>query len=110
MGAIKRLVPDPSFLQSFGSSPLLAAIEESVSSMGENAPAAMAVAVSGGPDSAMLLAHVARVAARRGMAVHALHVHHGLQKVGDAWRDHVHDLAQLLAVPCHSMRISVDIT
>ncbi|WP_397475762.1 tRNA lysidine(34) synthetase TilS [Pusillimonas sp.] len=108
MGATKRPVPDPSSLANFGSSSLLAAVDDAVSSLGGDVPAAIGVAVSGGPDSAMLLVHAARVASRRGMALHALHVHHGLQQVADTWRDHVHDLAQLLAVPCHSVRVTVD--
>lgn len=91
----------------FGSEPLLAPIDEAVSSLGQDVPG-LGVAVSGGADSAMLAAHAARVARRRSKNLHVFHVHHGLQRIADAWRDHVHDLAQLLGLPCHSVRVAVD--
>lgn len=50
-----------------------------------SAPPRVAVAVSGGLDSTALLHCTARLAARAGVEVHALHVHHGLQAGADAW-------------------------
>ena len=91
----------------FGSPALLSAVERAIASL-DGAPDALGVAVSGGADSAMLAAHAAEVAGQRGITLHFLHVHHGLQRIADAWREQVHDLAQLLAVPCHSARIAVD--
>ncbi|PVY61862.1 tRNA(Ile)-lysidine synthase [Pusillimonas noertemannii] len=116
MAATKRPVPDstssgkksgkPAGLP-FGSPALLSAIDRALASL-DPTPRAVGVAVSGGADSAMLAVHAAEVARQRGIALHFLHVHHGLQLIADDWRGQVHDLAQLLAVPCHSMRVQVD--
>lgn len=107
MVATKRPVPDRDFLQSFGSASLLKALDDVLVSLRPSA-ATVGVAVSGGADSAMMLVHAARIAVQRGVELHAFHVHHGLQQVADTWRDHVHELAQKLRIPCHSQRVSVD--
>jgi tRNA(Ile)-lysidine synthase len=49
---------------------------------------AVAVAFSGGRDSTALLHATATAASRLGIAVHALHVHHGLSASADSWRAH----------------------
>ena len=74
------------------------------------APRSLAVGLSGGADSAMLALHAALYAARHDTVLHFFHVHHGLQPQADRWRDHVHDLALSLHVPCHSLRVAVDVT
>jgi len=53
-------------------------------------PLHVAVAASGGRDSTALLHCTARAAARLGLQVHALHVHHGLMPEADAWQAHLH--------------------
>lgn len=68
----------------------------------------VAVACSGGTDSAMLAVHAAHWAAHAGVQLHLFHVHHGLQTPADEWRERVHSLAALLGVPCHSVRTRVD--
>ena len=50
-------------------------------------PRAVAVAVSGGRDSMALLHCTAQAAAAHGVAVWALHVHHGLQASADDWAE-----------------------
>ena len=52
---------------------------------GAHRPARVAVAASGGLDSTALLHFTARIAARCGLQVHALHVHHGLHADAGAW-------------------------
>jgi tRNA(Ile)-lysidine synthase len=47
----------------------------------------LAVAYSGGRDSTALLHATLRAARPLGLQVHALHVHHGLSRHADAWRD-----------------------
>lgn len=47
------------------------------------------VATSGGRDSTALLHATARAAQAQGLHVVALHVHHGLQAVADAWVEHL---------------------
>jgi len=49
----------------------------------------IAVAASGGRDSTGLLHATARAARDSGLAVHALHVHHGLLAQADAWAEHL---------------------
>ena len=49
----------------------------------------VAVATSGGRDSTALLHATARAAQAQGLHVVALHVHHGLQAVADAWVEHL---------------------
>lgn len=70
---------------------------------------AFAVALSGGPDSAMLAVHAAQLAAAAGRVMHCFHIHHGLQHVADDWRTHAHRLASQLGVSCHSLRVEVDL-
>ncbi|MGY6273291.1 tRNA lysidine(34) synthetase TilS [Achromobacter denitrificans] len=72
-------------------------------------PERMAVAVSGGADSAMLAVHAAAVARELGIGVELFHVHHGLQAHADEWGRQVHALAGLLGVPIREARVEVDL-
>lgn len=67
----------------------------------------MAIAVSGGPDSAVMAVQLALLAQDLGARPHIFHIHHGLQEPADLWRDRVHDLAHLLNLPCHSHSVRV---
>ncbi len=68
-----------------------------------------AIALSGGADSAMLAVHAALVRRRfPSFELHCFHVHHGLQAIADSWREQVHQLAVGLRLPCHSLRVDVD--
>lgn len=71
-------------------------------------PLRVAVALSGGADSAMLAVHAA-IAQRQlpGIELHCFHIHHGLQAWADAWQAHAHRLAAGLRLPCHSLRVAV---
>lgn len=71
---------------------------------------AVAVACSGGVDSAMLALHATLWARLQGHTLHFFHVHHGLQQRAESWVAQVHDLAQWLDVPCHTQRVQVDLT
>ncbi len=71
-------------------------------------PVRVAVALSGGPDSAMLAVHAAIVQrCLQGLELHCFHIHHGLQRVADEWQPHVHRLAAGLGIACHSLRVDV---
>jgi len=109
MAATKRPVPEPSPSDAFRDEALVRAIARSVDALSA-APKGLAVALSGGADSAMLAVHAARFARERGLALHCLHIHHGLQQAADQWQAHVHDLAQRLRLPCHSVRVRVDVS
>lgn len=100
---------DPESLGYVGSPLLLQAIAASVQDL-ETRPARLAVGVSGGPDSAMLAVHAAQWAKSQGVELHVFHIHHGLQASADSWQAQVHELAQRLRLPCHSMRVQVDLT
>lgn len=68
----------------------------------------VAIALSGGADSAMLAVHAAIVGAEfPGVELHCFHIHHGLQEAADLWLGHTHRLAMGLNLPCHSLRVSV---
>lgn len=69
----------------------------------------MAIAVSGGPDSAVMAVQLAFLARDLGASPHIFHIHHGLQQPADTWRDRVHDLAHLLNLPCHSHSVRVEL-
>ena len=70
----------------------------------------VAVACSGGVDSAMLALHATLWARQQGITLHFFHVHHGLQQRAEGWVQHVHHLAQRFGVACHTQRVHVDLT
>ncbi|MGB3291277.1 MAG: tRNA lysidine(34) synthetase TilS [Burkholderiaceae bacterium] len=96
------------FWNSFGSAAMVQAIGGALAALPKR-PERIAVGLSGGADSAMLAAHAALYARRRGIQLHCFHIHHGLQAAADRWQAHAHDLAQLLGLPCHSLTVSVDL-
>ena len=72
-------------------------------------PVRVAVALSGGADSAMLAVHAAIVQRQLpGIELHCFHIHHGLQDVADHWLDHAHRLARGLGIACHSLWVAVE--
>lgn len=101
-------MPDPlpcSPLGGFSPSPaLLKALDHHLSFTSSDS---IAVALSGGADSAMLAVHAHFWASRRKVTLHFFHIHHGLQAFADQWQAHVHDLAARLQRPCHSLRVQV---
>ena len=97
--------PDP-WLQALDPA-LLRAVDAALA--GQPAGAAIGVAPSAGADSAMLAAHAAGVARRRGLRLHCFHIHHGLQAEADDWQARAHRLADLLDAGCHSRRVAVDV-
>ena len=86
---------------------LAAALRRALLALPER-PARVAVALSGGADSAMLAVHAAAVAPQLGMDVILIHVHHGLQADADAWERQTRALADLLALPLAQARVEVD--
>jgi len=84
---------------------LTAALRAALQAAG--APARLAVATSGGADSAMLAAHAASLAREQGAELALFHVHHGLQAAADGWADQVLALGRILGVPVHTARAQV---
>jgi tRNA(Ile)-lysidine synthase len=68
-----------------------------------------AVAVSGGADSVMLALHAAALARDAGIALHLLHVHHGLFDQADDWSEAVRRLGGVLGIPAHILRVQVPV-
>lgn len=68
---------------------------------------AIAVALSGGLDSMVLLRLAHAVARARGADLFALHVHHGLSPNADAWRERCRDAADALGVPFDARDVQV---
>lgn len=68
-------------------------------------PRAVAVAASGGRDSTALLHCTAQAARQLGVAVHALHVHHGLMPEADAWLAQVRAQSRRWGAAFHAVRL-----
>jgi tRNA(Ile)-lysidine synthase len=71
------------------------------------AGATIAVALSGGRDSVVLLDALAAVAPVRGNHVTAIHVHHGLSANADAWADACVERCADLRIACEVRRVAV---
>ena len=66
------------------------------------------VAFSGGLDSTVLLHLLARLSRQHALpALSAIHVHHGLQAVADAWPEHCRQVCAQLGVPLQVLRVTV---
>lgn len=71
------------------------------------AGATIAVALSGGRDSVVLLDALAAVAPAHGNKVTALHVHHGLSANADAWAQACVERCAALHISCEVRRVAV---
>ncbi len=66
------------------------------------------IAFSGGLDSTVLLHLLATLAKTHPLpALSALHIHHGLQAVADAWPDHCRSVCEGLGVPLQVINVQV---
>ncbi|MCG9059851.1 tRNA lysidine(34) synthetase TilS [Laribacter hongkongensis] len=65
------------------------------------------VGLSGGVDSVVLLQALSRCATGHGIALRAVHVHHGLSPHADDWAGFCSDLCRELSVPLRIERVSV---
>ena len=73
-----------------------------------NAPPALCVAFSGGPDSTALLHALAQLPEARERGLRALHVDHGLHADSAEWAKHCADFCESLAIPLTALRVQVD--
>ena len=69
----------------------------------------VAVALSGGTDSAALALVATQVCAQRGQSLYFFHIHHGLMPEADAWAAHLAELAIALEVPLVVRHVQVDL-
>lgn len=66
------------------------------------------IAFSGGLDSTVLLHLLAALSKNHSLpALSAIHVHHGLQAVADAWPEHCHRVCAALGVPLEVVNVRV---
>ncbi len=72
-----------------------------------DAPPALCVAFSGGPDSTALLRALAQSPEARERGLRALHVDHGLHADSAAWAKRCVDFCESLAVPLTTVRVQV---
>jgi len=84
--------------------PVLRAVRDAVATLAAGGtpiagPVRIAVALSGGRDSMALLDALATLAPELGLALSALHVHHGLSKNADAWAAFCADECAKRSVP-----------
>ncbi|HXE67242.1 MAG TPA: tRNA lysidine(34) synthetase TilS [Rhodanobacteraceae bacterium] len=73
-----------------------------------NAPPALCVAFSGGPDSTALLHALAQSPEARERGLRALHVDHGLHADSSDWANRCADFCGSLGVPLTAVRVQVD--
>ncbi|WDZ97800.1 tRNA lysidine(34) synthetase TilS [Herbaspirillum sp. WKF16] len=71
-------------------------------------PGKLALAYSGGLDSSVLLELAAAHARIHGLALVALHVHHGLSPHADAWQAHCEARCRQLGVDFHAERVRLE--
>ena len=71
------------------------------------APLPVCAGYSGGLDSTVLLHELAAARQQGGIALSALHVHHGLSPHADAWAEHCLAVCAALEVPCRVVRVEV---
>jgi tRNA(Ile)-lysidine synthase len=86
---------------------LLHALDECLDGAASPPPAALCVALSGGLDSTVLLASLARLRSdgRLALPLRALHVDHGLHPQSPNWAEACRDLARSLAVDLEEIRV-----
>jgi tRNA(Ile)-lysidine synthase len=76
----------------------------------QGAQPTIAVALSGGLDSMVLLRLAHACARARGLTLFAFHVHHGLSPNADAWRAHCEAASNELGIPFDHRAVDVDKT
>lgn len=65
--------------------------------------------LSGGLDSVVLLHLLAKARHTLPFDLHAMHIHHGLNKNADQWAEYCLSICAKLNVPCTTERVSVDL-
>ncbi len=74
----------------------------------QHAGAPLAIAYSGGLDSAALLHLAAEYASRHQVALHAFHIHHGLSPNADTWLAHCADACATLGVAFAARKVVLE--
>ncbi|MDO5666295.1 MAG: tRNA lysidine(34) synthetase TilS [Alcaligenaceae bacterium] len=87
---------------------LLASLQTSISTQGSADKLKIAIGLSGGADSSMLLATLAPLVRQFSLSLHIIHIHHGLMADADAWAEHCQSLAAYFGFQCEVLRVEVE--
>lgn len=68
----------------------------------------IAIGLSGGADSSMLLAALAPLVRQFQISLHIIHIHHGLMDEADDWAEHCQSLAVYFDFKCEVLRVEVE--
>lgn len=103
---MKSSMLDNSILYELTEPPLRQAFEQNAAAIATDG--AYAVALSAGPDSAMLAVHAAQWARVQQHDLYFFHIHHGLQTLADTWAEQAAQLGHLLGVPTWVKKVRVE--
>ncbi|WP_369162595.1 tRNA lysidine(34) synthetase TilS [Candidatus Thiodiazotropha sp. LNASS1] len=67
------------------------------------------IALSGGLDSCVLLNLLAELRSQLPYDLHAIHVHHGLQRQADSWQTHCERVCQGYDIPLETVRLTLNV-
>ena len=89
--------------------PVYQSVESTFSALAQTVglPSRIAVAYSGGLDSSVLLDAVAQYAARNGITLCALHIHHGISPYADQWQTHCANTCAQLNIELFTQKITL---
>jgi len=65
------------------------------------------IAYSGGLDSHVLLHAAAKLRHQKHFALHAIHIHHGLNREADSWATHCQNICAVLNIPCEIVNVNI---
>lgn len=102
-----------SFYEAKASNALSKSLAELLASFQKNSTkqglkACVAIGLSGGADSSMLLAALAPLVRQFNITLHIVHIHHGLMDDADTWAEHCQALATYLGFECKVLRVEVE--
>jgi tRNA(Ile)-lysidine synthase len=108
MAASKKCVPNFGLWGGLAPSLLTQPIEKLLTQVLPTGP--LAVACSGGPDSAALAVSTAALCKTWQRPLYLFHVHHGMQRQADQWSKDVEHLGEILCATVFQANVKVDLT
>ncbi len=84
-------------------------LARALADLGPKAHGPIAIAYSGGLDSTALLHLAQEHAQKHQIALHALHIHHGISRNADAWLEHCERTCAQLGIAFEARRVTLDL-